>query len=78
MQRGPELGVSVPPRTPLQFLDTMNIFITWSGPRRYAVAEALKEYLPLIVNDFTPWLSKENIDKGAYWGAELTSALANS
>lgn len=56
----------------------MNIFITWSGPRSYAVAGALKEYLPLIVNDFTPWLSKENIDKGAYWGAELTSALANS
>ena len=56
----------------------MNIFITWSGPRSYAVAEALKEYLPLIVNDFTPWLSTASIDKGANWSTELTEALATA
>jgi hypothetical protein len=56
----------------------MDIFITWSGPRSLAVAEALKKYLPLIVNAFNPWLSKANIDKGAYWGVELTAALATS
>jgi hypothetical protein len=59
-------------------LDTMDIFITWSGPRSLAVAEALKEYLPMIVNAFKPWLSRTNIDKGANWSAELTAALASA
>jgi TIR domain len=52
----------------------MDIFITWSGPRSLAVAEALKEYLPMMVNAFKPWLSR-GIDKGANWSTELTSAL---
>jgi hypothetical protein len=56
----------------------MDIFITWSGPRSFAVAEALNEYLPMIVNAFKPWLSKKSIDKGANWGIELTNALANA
>jgi hypothetical protein len=56
----------------------MDIFITWSGPRSLAVAEALKEYLPLIVNDFSPWLSEADINKGANWGTELTAALSRA
>jgi TIR domain-containing protein len=59
-------------------MDKMKIFITWSGPQSRAVAEALKEYLPVIVNDFAPWLSTANIDKGANWGTELTAALATA
>ena len=53
----------------------MDIFITWSGPRSLAVAEALAEYLPMIVNAFKPWLSKQSIEKGVNWSAELTAAL---
>jgi hypothetical protein len=30
----------------------MDIFISWSGPRSGAVAEALKKWLPKIVNAF--------------------------
>ena len=53
----------------------MDIFISWSGPRSRAVAEALKEYLPMIVNAFNPWLSSADIDKGARWATELAAAL---
>jgi hypothetical protein len=53
----------------------MDIFITWSGPRSLAVAEALAEYLPMIVNAFKPWLSKKSLEKGVNWSTELTSAL---
>jgi hypothetical protein len=56
----------------------MKIFITWSGLRSRAVAEALKEYLPLIVNAFSPWLSSADIDKGANWAIELSTALATA
>jgi hypothetical protein len=53
----------------------MDIFISWSGARSRAVAEALKEYLPMIVNAFNPWLSCADIDKGARWISELSAAL---
>jgi hypothetical protein len=53
----------------------MDIFITWSGPRSLAVAEALGEYLPMIVNAFNPWLSKKSLEKGVNWSTELTAAL---
>jgi len=59
-------------------MEKMDIFISWSGPRSRAVAEALKEYLPMIVNAFNPWLSAADIDKGARWSADLASALATA
>jgi hypothetical protein len=55
----------------------MDIFISWSGPRSRAVAEALKEYLPMIVNAFNPWLSCADMDKGAVWASDLTAALGS-
>jgi len=33
----------------------MKIFVSSSGPRSAAVAEALKEYLPMINNPFDLW-----------------------
>jgi len=56
----------------------MDIFISWSGPRSRAAAEALKECLPIIVNAFNPWLSCADIDKGSQWIAELAKALVTA
>jgi hypothetical protein len=56
----------------------MDIFISWSGPRSRAVAEALKKYLPMIVNDFNPWLSSSDIDKGSRSSEEIARALTNA
>jgi hypothetical protein len=59
-------------------MDKMKIFITWSGPRSGVVAEALKEYLPMINNAFDPWLSSEDIPKGSRSTTEIAEALANA
>lgn len=56
----------------------MDIFISWSGPRSGALAEALKKWLPKIVNAFKPWLSSADIDKGTRWGSEVASKLSTS
>ncbi len=56
----------------------MDIFISWSGPRSRAVAEALKKYLPMIVNDLNPWLSSADIDKGSRSSEEIARALTNA
>ncbi len=54
----------------------MKIFISWSGARSAAVAETLKEYLPMINNAFDPWLSSVDIEKGSRSTSEIANALA--
>ena len=56
----------------------MDVFISWSGQRSRAVAEALKKYLPMIVNDLNPWLSSTDIDKGSRSSEEIAVALTNA
>jgi len=54
----------------------MDIFISWSGPKSGAVAEALRKWLPKIVNAFQPWTSSSDIEKGARWSADVAGRLA--
>jgi hypothetical protein len=56
----------------------MDVFISWSGERSRAVAEALRNWLPKIINAIKPWLSSEDIDKGARWGTDVASRLENA
>jgi hypothetical protein len=53
----------------------MDVFISWSGERSRATAEALRGWLPKIINAIKPWLSSEDIDKGARWGTDVASRL---
>lgn len=55
--------------------ETNNVFISWSGPRSKAAAEALKEWLPTILQAARPWMSASDIDKGTRWREEVTAAL---
>ena len=56
-------------------MEKMKIFVSWSGPRKLAVAEALKEYLPIINNAFELWLSSDDIAKGSRSTLEIAKAL---
>ncbi len=53
----------------------MDVFISWSGKRSGAAAEALRDWLPKIINALKPWLSAADIDKGARWGTEIATKL---
>lgn len=59
-------------------LDTMEIFISWHGPKSHAAAEALRDWLPQIANALKPWLSSQDIDKGTRWSSEIAAKLASS
>jgi hypothetical protein len=58
-------------------MQKLDIFISWSGARSHAAAQALNNWLPQIVNAFTPWLSSE-IRKGSRWREELTNKLSDT
>jgi hypothetical protein len=56
----------------------MKIFISWSGERSQKVAEALREWLPLVLHYAQPWLSKSDIEAGERWGIEVAKELQES
>jgi hypothetical protein len=56
----------------------MKVFLSWSGDRSRAVAEALSELLPDILQGVRPWVSNHDIAPGARWGMELSRALQGS
>ena len=56
----------------------MKIFISWSGERSRAVAEALRVWLPDVVHFLEPWVSSEDVSKGARWAADLARQLEDT
>jgi hypothetical protein len=56
----------------------MEIFISWSGKRSGAMAEALRDWLPMIINAARPFLSSSDIDKGSRWSTEIAGRLAKA
>jgi hypothetical protein len=54
------------------------IFLSWSKPRSKAVAEALYEWLPTVVQNVETWMSAADIDKGSKWRQVLTGELSNA
>lgn len=52
----------------------MKIFLSWSGSRSKAVAEALNVWLKRVIQAVKPFYSPE-IEKGAKWSNELDATL---
>jgi hypothetical protein len=52
----------------------VKIFLSWSGPQSRAVAEALNDWLPRVIQAVRVFFSPD-IEKGAKWSGELDDAL---
>jgi len=64
-------------RTPKNLEILMLVFLSWSGDRSKAVADAVSSWLSQVVQAVEPWLSRD-IAKGTRWGPEVADKLEKS
>ncbi len=55
----------------------MELFLSWSGARSKAMAEAFANWISQVIQAVEPWVSSD-IEKGARWGPEIATRLENS
>jgi hypothetical protein len=56
----------------------MKVFISWSGGRSRFIAEALRSWLPRVIQSVKPWMSDEDISAGSRWLSEVSNELSEA
>lgn len=56
----------------------MKVFISWSGDVANEIGNALREWLPSVVQAVRPYFSPEDISKGSRWANDISKELESS
>lgn len=56
----------------------MKVFISWSGERSRRVAELLHTWIQCVIQAVEPWVSSNDIDRGALWFSQIINELGST
>ena len=56
----------------------MKVFISWSGPISGELAKLIYQWLPMVLQHVRPFLSLEEVEKGARWYTTVANELEQS
>lgn len=56
----------------------MKVFISWSGQHSRKLGEALRDWLPGVLQLITPYFTPSDIEKGTRWSTDISTQLSES
>ena len=56
----------------------MRIFISWSGDLSRELGEAIRDWLPGVLQSVKPFFTPNDIEKGARWNKDISNELEQS
>ncbi|MEM9552660.1 MAG: TIR domain-containing protein [Acidobacteriota bacterium] len=56
----------------------MKTFLSWSGTQSHQIALSLRDWLPSVLQALRPYVSSEDIDKGARWSSDIAAELEDA
>ena len=56
----------------------MKVFISWSGSQSKELAEAIREWIPNVIQAVSPYFTPSDIEKGTRWSNDIAKELESS